>query len=238
MLLRQPARRLRRRRARREHARFYSQFVGPGTLCFDVGSNFGGRVAIFLSLGARVVAVEPQAACQESLRARFGRDARFTLVGCALGAEPGRAQLRAPFPGSTIGTMSTDWLDRVRASRRFGATVWSEMEDVEVQTLDALVERFGTPEFCKVDVEGYEHEVLRGLSRPLPALSLEFTPEHSDSTRSCVAQLEALGAYAFNYSLGESFVFELDDWVSGARLLESLASVEGSFGDVYARLSH
>jgi FkbM family methyltransferase len=219
---------------------FYSRFVQRGDLVFDVGASFGARVATFLALGARVVAVEPQAACQDALRRRFARSKRFALVGSALGPAPGQAELRATAPGSTIATMSTDWLERVRDSGRFGGADWSLAETVEVQTLDALIAEFGAPVFCKIDVEGYEHEVLLGLTAPIAALSLEFTPEHMEATRKCVARLQSLGAYRFNYSLDESFLLALDEWVPGEQLLEALAAHADDrvvFGDVYAQLS-
>ena len=46
---------------------------------------------------------------------------------------------------------------------------------VPVTTLDALIERHGVPSFVKVDAEGFEEEVLQGLSRSIKALSFEFT---------------------------------------------------------------
>ena len=48
---------------RRRFELFYSQFIRPGDLCFDVGANKGARAEIFLRLGARVVAVEPLPKC-------------------------------------------------------------------------------------------------------------------------------------------------------------------------------
>ena len=51
---------------------FYSQFLNPNTLCFDIGANIGNRTEIFLTLGARVIAVEPQKECAKMLRLRFG----------------------------------------------------------------------------------------------------------------------------------------------------------------------
>ena len=39
----------------------YRQFIEPGDLVFDIGAHVGDRVSSFRRLGARVVAVEPQA---------------------------------------------------------------------------------------------------------------------------------------------------------------------------------
>jgi hypothetical protein len=38
---------------------FYRRFIRPGDLVFDVGANVGKRSAVFLDLGATVVAIEP-----------------------------------------------------------------------------------------------------------------------------------------------------------------------------------
>ena len=46
-------------------------------------------------------------------------------------------------------------------------------------TLDTLVAEYGEPAFCKIDVEGFEVEALKGLSRPLRALSFEYGPPRS-----------------------------------------------------------
>jgi hypothetical protein len=46
--------------------------------------------------------------------------------------------------------------------------------------------------------------VLAGLTRPLPALSFEFTTIQRDVAEACLDRLAALGPYRFNVALGES----------------------------------
>lgn len=222
-------------RRERRRRRFYRRFVAPGDLCFDVGAHVGDRTATLLALGARVVAVEPQPLCVEKLRLGFGGNARFVLVETAVGPSPGRAELRVPLRGPAIASMSEEWIARVRESGRF-ATEWSESLPVEMTTLDALIDEYGLPQFCKIDVEGYEFEVLQGLSRPIPTLSLEFTPEHLAATERCIARLEELGRYEYSYSVGESFRLA-SGWLPPDALLGQLTLLPAlSFGDAYARL--
>jgi hypothetical protein len=108
---------------------------------------------------------------------------------------------------------------------------------VRVTTLDALIERFGVPRFCKIDVEGFEREVLRGLSRPIPFVSFEFSRELFTDAVDCMKQLAELGPTRFNCSLGESLVLMLAHWDSADRVLSALdaQSDRDLWGDIYVR---
>lgn len=118
---------------------------------FDIGANHGNRTELFLDLGLRVVAVEPQPDCVEILRGRFGTS--IELISAAVGAKPGRAELRVA-TYHTLASLSDEWIDEVRRSGRFSEFEWPEVMEVDVLTLDSLVERYGVPDFCKIDVEG------------------------------------------------------------------------------------
>jgi FkbM family methyltransferase len=227
-------------RARRRRARaltFYRRFVPNGGLAFDVGANLGDRTDLLLALGAGVVAVEPQAALADALRRRFGD--RIELVEAALGPEPGEAELLLA-SYHTLASLSPDWVDAVRASGRFAEFTWDEKVVVPMTTLDDLIARFGVPDFCKIDVEGFELEVLRGLSRPVPTLSFEFTFEQLESRLEAVRHLGGLGMTRFNFSMGESLELALGEWLDASGIeayLRSLTASVDVFGDVYAQRS-
>lgn len=223
---------------RRQLTRFYAQFIDPGDLCFDIGAHVGSRLRAWRPLNARIIAVEPQPACMALLRRGFGRCSRIVLIEQAIGAVPGVAELLVSSRTPTVTTLSPAWIAAVQRQRGFIAVRWNERVPVTVTTLDALIARYGLPAFCKIDVEGYELEVLNGLSQPIPALSFEYLPTHLDTARDCITRLAKLGAYQFNWSVGEVQRLCSDHWLDAEAMRAQIArftAAEGS-GDIYARL--
>lgn len=216
---------------------FYGRFMRAGDLCFDVGANLGSRVAVFRALGAKVIAVEPQEACIRHLRTRFGRDPDVTVLAVALGSTPGTAEMLVS-QARSISSLSNDWVNAVKSSGRFSAYSWHDTQTVPVSTLDRLILEVGEPRFCKIDVEGFEAEVLAGLSRPIDALSFEFTPEMPTTTFACVDRLSTIGLYEYNYDVNESMQLQLASWVGPDDIKRTLGAIKDHrlFGDVYARL--
>ena len=224
-------------RARRD-LQFYRQFIGRGALVFDVGAHVGNRVGVFLRLGARCVAVEPQPAFAALLRLLYGRHPAFTLEQTALGASPGTADLHISRRTPTVSTIAPGWKERVARSASFAGVTWDETIAATVTTLDALIGHFGMPDLCKIDVEGSELAVLQGLSRPLPLVSLEYIPALAADAASCVTRLENLGAYQYNWSRGETQQLRAAGWLAADEMAERLLAfpADDPSGDIYARL--
>jgi FkbM family methyltransferase len=216
----------------------YARFIKPGDLAFDVGSHVGDRTASFLRLGAKVIAVEPQPALARVLRIFYGRNPKFELVRAAIGRSPGEIELKLNTKNPTVATASDDFIKSADAAPGWEGQHWDRTIRVPMTTLDALIARYGKPAFVKIDVEGFEDEVLAGLSQSLPALSLEFTTIQRGVALNAIRRLASAAPYRFNAALGESQKLAHPQSLSAdeiCRWIEELP-VEANSGDVYACL--
>ena len=222
----------------RSMLQFYSGLIQPNDICFDIGANYGLRTNVLSRVCSKVVAVEPQSACMEFLHAAFSKNPNVHLVHAAVGAQPGSAEIMIS-DAELLSSLSHDWLARVKESGRFQGASWSKSETVRVTTLDTLIAEFGYPAYVKIDVEGFERDVLRGLSSAVPLISFEFTPECLGAAFECLDIVGNLGHYVANYSPGETMLFSFDHWLSPEELephLESMRDDITKFGDVFVRL--
>ena len=217
----------------------YRPFVAEGDLVFDVGAHLGDRTHAFRRLGARVVALEPQPVVRRCLELLVGRSQDVTVRAEAVGRSVGTARLALSHGTPTVSSLAKEWPSTLPAQDAgFRNVRWDESVTVQVTTLDALIERSGLPSFCKIDVEGYEAEVLAGLNHRIPALSVEFASWALDVAEACVRRLEVLGSYEFNAVQGEERGFVSERWLAADEMVDWLRGMEGSVssGDVYARL--
>ena len=215
---------------------FYSSFLHSGDIVFDVGANMGNRVSVFLDLGCRVIAVEPQKECYTYLQRKFGQ--KIAVVPLGLG-EKEEEKLMYISNVNTVSSFSNEWIESVKKDR-FKNIDWDQSQTIKMTTLENLIAEFGKPKFCKIDVEGFELEVLKGLKQPLPYLSMEYTvPEQIERLAACVDYCCNLSSDStFNYSIGEEMKFELQGYINYEefkKLIRTPQFIGSGFGDVYIK---
>jgi FkbM family methyltransferase len=217
----------------------YQQFVRAGDLVFDIGAHAGNHVRAFSALGCRVVALEPQPDFARLLRMLFARRSDVRIVEAGAGRKAGRVQLSISERTPTVTSLADGWRERRSGDPDFADVRWNRTVEIDVTTLDTLIEQHGAPAFIKIDVEGAEPDVLAGLTRPVPALAFEFLPRALELADACIARLGSLGEYVFNWSSGETHKLASGSWLRDREIIAALRSSEARrrSGDVYARIA-
>jgi len=138
----------------------------------DVGANAGQYGTQLRADGypCRVLSVEPLETAFRHLARCAAEDPLWDCVQCGLGAQDGEAMLSVSANGysSSMLPILDSHVDAAPASRYEG------VQRTAVRTLDSVVDEWDEGEGAiglKLDVQGYESEVLRGASGTLPRVA-------------------------------------------------------------------
>lgn len=219
--------------------KLYSGFLDKNALAFDVGANIGDRTKALLEVGFSVVAIEPVEKFYTILKETFipAYKEKIAIIQKGIGEEESVKTLYVE--GATMSTFSEEFIND-RKNEGYD-DIWKEKVDVEITTLDNLIAEFGIPSFIKIDVEGYELNVLRGLTQPVKYISIEHIPTMRNKTLECLAYLMKISPdYKFNFLLGESIILVLKDWISYEEMIEIINDDNNrlntiAYSDIFAK---
>jgi FkbM family methyltransferase len=172
-------------------------------LIFDIGFNFGEFTNACNQKypECKVVGVEANTLIVEKFN--VDKFSNLTLLNYIVADADGKSATLHVDPNQLgISTVSTKFIEDSRfakGSKNVAAaqTSWVMTLDVPTITLDRLVKLHGEPDVIKIDVEGYELEVLQGLTEKVGDICFEWHEEMLDVAIHCIEHLNDLGYTEF-----------------------------------------
>lgn len=172
-------------------------------LVFDIGYNVGefSEAVINKHSNAKIIAVE----ANENLctRNRNKNNPNITLLNNLM-SDKDDEEIDFYIESKQLGisTASKEFMDNSRftkGSKNLGSNSanWCDPVKVKSITLDSLINRYGIPNLIKIDVEGFEYNVIRGLNKKAEDICLEWHEEDYDSLLKIVSHLQILGYEKF-----------------------------------------
>lgn len=226
--------------AQNKMRQFFGTIIKPGALVFDIGANMGVFSAVFASVGAQVVALEPNADCVRHIQLSYG-DKKIQVIQAAAGDVNDLAVLNMSGECDALSSVSKEWMTAVEEANQNHHAVWTKRTLVVMLTLDTLIARFGKPQYIKIDVEGFEEAVLAGLSTQPQILSFEFHANFLHAAMRCLSMDLFAAGSTFNFvkdaEWGYPARFELETWASKTTLEKALTELKGteSQGDIFVK---
>tara|TARA_B100001027_G_C16177693_1_gene289956 strand:- start:59 stop:742 length:684 start_codon:yes stop_codon:yes gene_type:complete len=209
------------------------KLLNSDDLFFDIGAHLGEKSKKILNKDLKIVMLEPLPQCVKQLRENFKNNKNVEILEKAVGRTVGNMTLEVNSKMPTISTMAKHW-----KNGRFSNQKWDQKISVEVTTLDHLIKIYGLPNYIKIDVEGFELDVLLGLTRKAGIISFEFTSEFLDQSTKCLNHLKDIGYDEFNFSIAESRKFSLE-WSNTDNLIIKLKNeIKNNkllWGDIYCK---
>jgi FkbM family methyltransferase len=189
-------------------AQLLRRLVVPGAVCVDIGANVGlAALPMAQAAGSqgKVLAVEPDPRIAAFLAAnlRLNRIEWAEVRNCAAGGQEGYIEF-----------------SRCRADDMSHVALKTDREKVQVpvHTLDRIAEGLEAIHLIKIDVEGYEREVIRGGKQALGRTSMVYIEasqkncaRYGYAPSTLVAELNDLGFHVYRLADGKLQAVELKD---------------------------
>ena len=209
------------------------KILNNNDIIFDIGAHNGEKSIKLINFFSKIVLVEPQPNCIEILKTKFSKLENAIIVQAGLSSKEEILDLKINSSNPLISTFSEHW-----DKGRFKNSKWDKKLKIKTITLDKLISKYGHPSYIKIDVEGFEYEVVKGLSKKTGIISFEFTSEFFQESINCLNYLEKLGYDKFNFSEGERKKFNTS-WLIKNQLISSInKEIKNDplfWGDIYCR---
>jgi len=174
-------------------------------LVFDIGANRGQFSDKCLNYynNLKIISVEANPTLFTLLKNKYINDNRITVLGNVVSTKEGELIDFYVSNADTISTAEKDWITKSRFSDSYR---WSPPIKVESVSLDYLIKIYGNPDLIKVDVEGYELDVIKGLSSKQKEICFEWAEEQYDKINKTCEHLINIGYNQFGFIDGDDYL--------------------------------
>ena len=177
-------------------------------LVFDIGCFYGEWIEANFREDTLFVGFDGNLAACEIAREKFKDKDNVKILNVLISDEIGSADFYIT-EGVGGSTASLKWIEDSRHIN----TVYNNPIKVETTTLDILINVFGIPDYIKIDVEGYELKVIKGLTKKVGMIAYEWAEEFKDETIVAAYHLNGLGYEEFNWISGDDYLHIPQKWM-------------------------
>lgn len=181
------------------------------SLLFDIGANRGLYTDANRSKYQRSLLVEANPSLCTFLEEKYHGTPSIEIVNTIVSNKASETFYISN--ADTISTVDKEWIHN---SRFAGTYQWQPVENIPTCSIDGLVGRYGLPSFIKIDVEGYEYNVLLSMTKAYSPLCFEWAEEKKDELLLSVKYLDTLGYTKFAVQQEDSYDYTIrdDEWMS------------------------
>lgn len=175
---------------------------------FDIGANRGNFIDVCLKNNFdKIIAVEPNPELCFLLCDKYKTNSGITIVNKLVSSIDDKSFDFYICPTDTISTASIEFMNKSRHKFIYDRGGIKKIV-VTSTNLDNLIEVYGVPDIIKIDVEGYELEVIKGLSKKVNKICFEWHEEEYENINKSCELLKNIGYDKFGFIETDAYLIE------------------------------
>jgi FkbM family methyltransferase len=179
---------------------------------FDIGANrglFTDKCLTMFGDELKILTIEANPTLCTFLEEKYKFNNSVTVINTLMSVKDNELVDFFISNADTISTSSLEWVNKSRFTNDY---VWHTTLKLKSSTIDSLILKYGDPDLIKIDVEGYELEVLKGLTKKTNEICFEWAEEQYENINKTVAHLQLLGYNEFGYIMGDEYMKKPDTY--------------------------
>ena len=184
---------------------FHKNFLNKNNLIFDLGANVGDKSYVFSLFAKKIIAYEPEERLVNYLKRRFFKNKKIIIVPKVVSANRKKVKLYSFINNEAYSTIEKKSLEYF-INRKVKANIIKK--NISSTTLNYEINKYGIPDYVKIDCEGAEKSILKNLKFKIPIISFELNlPEFYDDGFKIILNLKKKFNSKFNVRVNNSFRF-------------------------------
>ena len=185
-------------------------------ILYDIGANKGLYTDTLIDKYDKCILVEANPVLCEYLQGKYSNNTKIKIVNVIVSKDE-----NVQFYVSNADTLSTADISWITDSRFTKDYSWKAIDGVSTMSLDSIIRQEGTPSFIKIDVEGYELNVVKSLTQKYSGLCFEWAEEKKEEIIQTIEYLSEIGYSQFAIQNKDDYNYSVpnEDWTTKEKII-------------------
>jgi FkbM family methyltransferase len=189
-------------------------------MLFDIGSNKGLYTDANINKYDKFILIDANKDLCNQLRNKYHNNPNIIIEQKIVSKD--KTDIFYISNAHTISTCDIEWINNSRFTHSYSFTKTTGNESI---TIDELVEKYGIPSYIKIDVEGYELNVLKSMSKKYCPIGFEWAEEKKNELLLSLEYVKSLGFENFCIQKEDNYTYIPEKWISYEEIYEILKNL-------------
>lgn len=195
---------------------------------YDIGANIGRFTEVNLTKykNCEFIVVEANPNLIPILEKKFESNKNIKILNLCVSELDGYVDfyISESDPISTISTASKEWINE----SRFNNTKYNSPIKVKSISIDSMISEYGVSNYTKIDVEGYEYEIIKGIKKNIGLLSFEWVEEMILDIKNSLYHLKSIGYNEFFITYDDDYKFIPNNYMSYDEIVNEVSKLDNN----------